>query len=43
VQYWMKLPLRTTSDKVGMVLCYDHFVPASELMQEDDYKISAVS
>ena len=31
VQYWLKLPLRTTSDKVGMVLCYDYFVPASEL------------
>ena len=31
VQYWLKLPLRSTSDKVGMVLCYDYFVPASEL------------
>ena len=31
VQYWLKLPLRTLSDKVGMVLCYDYFVPASEL------------
>ncbi len=43
VQYWMKLPLRTTSDKVGMVLCYDHFVPASELMQEEDFRVSAAS
>lgn len=43
VQYWMKLPLRTTSNKVGMVLCYDHFVPASELIQEDDLRISAAS
>jgi hypothetical protein len=43
VQYWMKLPLRTTSDAVGMVLCYDHFVPASEIMQDEDFRISAVS
>jgi hypothetical protein len=43
VQYWMKLPLRTTSDRVGMVLCYDHFVPASEFMQDDELKISAAS
>jgi hypothetical protein len=38
VQYWLKLPLRTTSDKVGMVLCYDHFVPASELLQEQEIR-----
>jgi hypothetical protein len=43
VQYWLKLPLRTTSDSVGMVLCYDHFVPASEIMQDQDIKISAAS
>jgi hypothetical protein len=36
VQYWLKLPLRTTSETVGMVLCYDHFVPASELLQEQE-------
>ncbi len=34
VQYWLKLPLRTTSMAVGMVLCFDHFVPASEVMRE---------
>ena len=31
VQYWLKLPLRTTTAAVGMVLCYDYFVPASEI------------
>ena len=31
VQYWLKLPLRTLSEKVGMVLCFDYFVPASEI------------
>lgn len=43
VQYWMRLPLRTASETVGMVLCYDHFVPASEIMQDEDVKISAAS
>jgi hypothetical protein len=43
VQYWLKLPLRTTSEHVGMVLCYDHFVAASEIMQEQEMRISAVS
>ena len=38
VQYWLKLPLRTTSDRVGMVLCYDHFVPASEILHEQEYR-----
>jgi hypothetical protein len=41
VQYWLKLPLRTAGDDVGMVLCYDHFVPASELVQ--DQRVSASS
>ena len=31
VQYWLKLPLRTINGAVGMVLCYDYFVPASEI------------
>jgi hypothetical protein len=31
VQYWLKLPLRTTSDAVSMLLCYDYFVPVSEM------------
>ena len=43
VQYWLKLPLRTTSDKVGMVLCYDHFVPASELLQEQESRVVLAS
>jgi PAS domain len=43
VQYWVKLPLRTISDAVGMVLCYDHFVPASEIMLEEELKISIAS
>jgi hypothetical protein len=34
VQYWLKLPLRLAGEGVGMVLCYDYFVSASELMQE---------
>lgn len=34
VQYWLKLPLRTTSDAVSMVLCYDYFIPASELVHD---------
>jgi hypothetical protein len=43
VQYWMKLPLRTVDDRVGMVLCYDHFVPASEIMQEAEMPIRFAS
>jgi hypothetical protein len=31
VQYWLKLPLRTKAESVGMVLCFDYFVPASEI------------
>jgi hypothetical protein len=30
VQYWLKLPLRTSGDGVGMLLCFDYFIPASE-------------
>jgi hypothetical protein len=41
VQYWLKLPLRTSSDKVSMVLCYDHFASASELMHENELLASA--
>jgi hypothetical protein len=43
VQYWLKLPLRTTSDRVDMVLCYDHFVPASELIHDLDVRESVAS
>jgi hypothetical protein len=31
VQYWLKLPLRTVDDTVSMILCFDYFVPASEV------------
>jgi hypothetical protein len=41
VQYWLKLPLRTVGDAVGMVLCYDHFVSASELLHETELLASA--
>jgi len=40
VQYWLKLPLRTTSDKVEMLLCYDHFVPASEFTQDSNLRVA---
>jgi hypothetical protein len=30
VQYWLKLPLRTNTDAVGMVLCIDVFLQAAE-------------
>jgi hypothetical protein len=43
VQYWMKLPLRTVDDRVGMVLCYDLFVPASEIMHEADTLVRVAS
>jgi hypothetical protein len=34
VQYWLKLPLRLSGPGVAMILCFDYFVPASELAQE---------
>jgi hypothetical protein len=34
IQYWLKLPLRTTGDDVGMLLCYDYFMSASDSVQE---------
>ncbi len=40
VQYWLRLPLRTASDNVGMVLCYDYFVPASEISQDHNFAIA---
>jgi hypothetical protein len=43
VQYWLKLPLRTSGEKVGMVLCYDYFIPASELLHEQDAPIQVAS
>jgi hypothetical protein len=43
VQYWLKLPLRTSGPGVGIVLCYDHFVMASELFHDEEFRNSAVS
>jgi hypothetical protein len=43
VQYWLKLPLRTAGSSVGMVLCYDHFVLASEIMQDEEFMARAAS
>jgi hypothetical protein len=40
VQYWLRLPLRTLSEAVGMVLCYDYFVPASEIGHELELAIA---
>jgi hypothetical protein len=35
VQYWLKLPLSTGHNQVGMVLCLDLFIPAKvEIVQE---------
>lgn len=40
VQYWLRLPLRTAADNVGMLLCYDHFIPASEISLEQNLAIA---
>ena len=34
VQYWLKLPLATVNDEVGMLLCYDYFQSASDDISE---------
>jgi hypothetical protein len=43
VQYWLKLPLRTDGERVGMVLCYDYFIPASEILHDPELRISVAS
>ncbi len=35
VQYWLRMPLRTTSNGVGMVLCFDYFMSAADCLDED--------
>jgi PAS domain len=35
VQYWLRLPLRTGGDGVGMVLCFDYFMSAADRLDED--------
>lgn len=34
VQYWLRLPLRMNDTSAGMVLCYDHFMSASDRVDE---------
>lgn len=34
VQYWLRLPLRVSGTSAGMVLCYDHFMSASDRLEE---------
>ncbi len=34
VQYWLKLPLATVNNEVGMLLCYDYFQSASDDLSE---------
>ena len=31
VQFWLKLPLTVGGERVGIILCYDAFVPAAEV------------
>jgi hypothetical protein len=40
VQYWLRLPMRGAEGRVGMVLCYDHFMSAAERPGED-FAVSA--
>ncbi len=35
VQYWLRLPLRTSTERVGMVLCFDYFMSATDRLDED--------
>lgn len=35
IQYWLRLPLRTTTSAVSMILCYDYFMPSSENFAEE--------
>ena len=30
VQYWLRLPLRSASGDINMILSFDHFIPVSE-------------
>jgi hypothetical protein len=40
VQYWLRLPLRSEAGKVGMVLCYDYFMSATE-RPDAEFAVSA--
>ena len=35
VQYWLRLPLRLAGAGVGMVLCFDYFMSATDRLDED--------
>lgn len=35
VQYWLRLPLRLAGTGVGMVLCFDYFMSATDRLDED--------
>jgi hypothetical protein len=41
VQYWLKLPLGPVNGAVNMVLCYDHFIPATEQQRLQVFATSA--
>jgi hypothetical protein len=41
VQFWMKLPLTAGTDRVGMILCYDAFVPAAEIGMSELERVAA--
>jgi hypothetical protein len=41
VQFWLKLPLTHGGDKVGMILCYDAFLPGSEVFETIEEKLAA--
>ena len=41
VQFWLKLPLTHGGDKVGMILCYDAFLPGSEVFDSIEEKLAA--
>jgi hypothetical protein len=41
VQFWLKLPLTHGGDRVGMILCYDAFLPGSEVFDSIEEKLAA--
>ena len=41
VQFWLKLPLTHGGDRVGMILCYDAFLPGSEVFDSVEERLAA--
>ena len=41
VQFWLKLPLAIEPEGVGMVLCYDAFMPAADMTGESAARLFA--